>query len=278
MIELYELRQFIAFAETGTLSEAAEILHLSQPALSRTMKNLENELGISLFERSKNKLTLNENGNYVLELAKKLLSDADSLPSKAREFDRKNRTITLGVCSPAPAWLLVPLITNHFPHSSLQTEQDTENRLLSGLNQNLYQLISLHKKPEGAQYFCKECGKESLMFALPKKHRYARRKSISFSEMNGENMLLMPDIGFWSFVMNKMPDSRFLTQNDQFSFNELVQASSLPSFVSDLSEKNKETPSGRVYVPISDEEATVTYYLICKTENKKMFQSLFQEL
>lgn len=278
MIELYELRQFIAFAETGTLSEAAEVLHLSQPALSRTMKNLENELGISLFERSKNKLKLNENGNYVLELAKNLLSDANSLPLKAREFDRKNRTITLGICSPAPAWLLVPFITNHFPHSSLQTEQDTESRLISGLNQNIYQLISLHKKPEGTQYFYKECGKESLMFALPKKHRYARRKSISFSEMNGENMLLMPDIGFWSFVRDKMPDSRFLTQNDQFSFNELVQASSLPSFASDLSEKNKATPSGRVYVPISDEEATVTYYLICKTENKKLFQSLFQEL
>ena len=38
MFELYELRQLITFAETGTLSEAAEILHLSQPALSRNMK------------------------------------------------------------------------------------------------------------------------------------------------------------------------------------------------------------------------------------------------
>lgn len=39
MVELYELRQFVAFANAGTLSEAAEILHLSQPALSRNMKN-----------------------------------------------------------------------------------------------------------------------------------------------------------------------------------------------------------------------------------------------
>ena len=278
MIELYELRQFVAFAETGTLSEAAEFLHLSQPALSRTMKNLEDDLGISLFERSRNKLSLNANGEYVLDLARKLLSDADSLPSKVREFDRQNRTITFGTCSPAPAWLLVPLITNHFPHMSLQTEQDSETRLLSDLDNDVYQLISLHKKPEGKQYFCKECGTESLMFALPKGHKYARRKSISFAEMNGENMLLMPDIGFWSFVMDKMPDSRFLTQSDRFSFNELVQASSLPSFVTDLSEKFRETPPGRIYVPISDAEATVTYYLICKTENRKMFQSLFQEL
>ncbi len=62
IFELYELRQLITFAETGTLSEAAEILHLSQPALSRNMKKLEEDLGLTLFERTKNKLSLNKNG------------------------------------------------------------------------------------------------------------------------------------------------------------------------------------------------------------------------
>ena len=66
MIELYELRQFVVFADCGTLSEAAEVLHLSQPALSRNMKKLEEELGIPLFFRRKNRLELNENGTYVL--------------------------------------------------------------------------------------------------------------------------------------------------------------------------------------------------------------------
>ena len=116
------------------------------------------------------------------------------------------------------------------------------------------------------------------MFALPKGHKYAKRKSLTFSELNGENMLLMPDIGFWSFVLKKMPNSRFLTQNDNFSFNELVQASSLPSFVSNLSEKYRKVPPGRIIVPISDEEATVTYYLVCKVEHKKDFKLLFSSL
>ena len=44
MIELCELRQFVTFADTGTLSEAADVLHLSQPALSRNMKKLEENL------------------------------------------------------------------------------------------------------------------------------------------------------------------------------------------------------------------------------------------
>ena len=276
MIELYELRQFVAFADAGTLSGAAEILHLSQPALSRNMKKLEDELGVILFERKKNKLELNENGEYVLKLAKELLEDADSFTAKTRDFDRKNRTISLGVCAPAPVWLLAPLITNIFPHMTLQTEIDDDRRLLTDLENNVYQLIATHTQPDAAQYFYKKCGKESLMFALPRGHRYARRKSLSFAEMNGENMLLMPDIGFWDFVCTeKMPDSRFLMQSDRFSFNELVQASSLPSFTSDLAEKYTEVPHNRINIPIADEESTVTYYLVCKADKKKSFLSLF---
>lgn len=64
-------------------------------------------------------------------------------------------------------------------------------------------------------------------------------------------MLLMPDIGFWSFVLEKMPDSRFLTQNNRYSFQELVQASSLPCFVIDVSENYRVTAENRIAIPIS---------------------------
>lgn len=278
MIELYELRQFVAFADAGTLSEAAEVLHLSQPALSRNMKKLEDDLRLTLFERRKNRLELNENGKYVLELARKLLDDADSLTSKARDFDRRNRTITLGICAPAPVWRLAPLISHIFPHLSLQTETNSDAELLKGLDNNTYQLIATHIKPNGEQYFQKEYMKEALMFSLPENHRYARRKSLSFSEMNGENMLLMSDIGFWDFVKNKMPDSRFLTQDDRFSFQELLLASSLPAFTSDLAGKYMELPPVRTNIPISDEDATVTYYLVCRAGERKNFAPLFSAL
>lgn len=162
---------------------------------------------------------------------------------------------------------------------ALQTEMDDDRRLLTDLESNIYQLIATHTEPDSAKYFYKECGKESLMFALPKSHKYARKKSLSFAEMNGENMLLMPDIGFWDFVRtDKMPNSRFLTQNDRFSFQELVLASSLPSFTSDLAEKYSDVPHNRVCIPISDDKATVTYYLVCKPANKKSFLSLFSAL
>lgn len=276
MIELYELRQFTAFAECGTLSEAAEILHLSQPALSRSMKKLEEELGISLFSRRKNRLELNENGKYVFELAKEILSKSDSLVVEARSFDRKHRTISLGLCAPAPGWLITPQLGSLYPDKLIQTEITEENTLLSGLDNGIYQLIALPYKPDGEIYFSKKCGRESLMFALPKGHKYARRKSLTFAEMDGENMILMSDIGFWNFVQTeKMPNSRFLTQSDRFSFNELVRSSSLPSFTTDLAKKYLETETLRVEVPVSDPEASVTYYLICLKGVLKEFHALF---
>lgn len=279
MLELYTLGQFVAFADCGTLSEAAESLHLSQPALSRNMKKLEEDLGVTLFIRRKNRLELNENGKYVLELAKNLLAEADFLTAKVREFDRKNRTLTIGVCAPAPIWLLTPFLYNLYPHMTIQAEMADEGRLLEGLTNRNYHLAAMQRQPEEPQFFSRECGRELLMFSLPRGHRYARRKSLSFSEMNGENMLLMSDIGFWDFVRaEKMPDSRFLIQNGRSSFHELVEASSLPAFTSDLAEKYIETGSGRVNIPISDPEADVTYYLVCRKEDRKEFQALFSAL
>ena len=68
MIELAQLRHLAAFHQSGTLSQAAEELHISQPALSRSMQKLEEELQVPLFERQKNKLRLNANGQMAVDL------------------------------------------------------------------------------------------------------------------------------------------------------------------------------------------------------------------
>ena len=275
MIELYELKQFVVFAKAGTLSKAAEILHLSQPALSRNMKKLEEEMQIELFHRYQNKLELNENGKYVLELAEKLINEAESLVQKAIDFDRKNNTILIETCAPGQLWPLIPVVSSLYPQMSLQTVTDIDEVIFNKIDKDEAQLGLTHTKPDENKYYFKEYGTESIFFALPKDHHYARRKSLSLREMNGENMLLMTDIGVWNLVKEMMPDSRFLLQDDQFSFNELVQASSLPSFTSDLAIKYLGKPQKRVIVPIKDKEATITYYLVCKKNKRKDFQNLF---
>ena len=72
MFELYQLEQLLAVAACGTLSNAAEQLHISQPALSRSMRKLEDEIGVELFTRSKNRMELNENGRLAAELLMRL--------------------------------------------------------------------------------------------------------------------------------------------------------------------------------------------------------------
>ena len=87
MIDIHLLEQFHAFAEYGTLSEAAEKLHTSQPALTRSMKKLEGELGVDLFIRSKNQLRLNETGLHAARYAEDVLKADSAFESKVKSYD-----------------------------------------------------------------------------------------------------------------------------------------------------------------------------------------------
>ena len=175
MIDLYQLRQLLAFAKYGTLSEAAEKLYLSQPALSRNMRKLEEEIGVPLFERKRNRLELNENGKLTAELAEKVISDFDAITKSVQDFDRNNRTIYTGFCAPAMIWQLSPLLAQLYPNMSIQTETTAdEQHLLNGLLSGQFQLVVTHTVPDDDRFFCKPCGTESLMFSLPKEPDFCR--------------------------------------------------------------------------------------------------------
>ncbi len=78
-MELRKLRHMVALAEEANFSRAAERLHLTQPALSRSIQSLENELGVRLFDRNLNSVVLTPVGKKVLVRARALLFDARSL-------------------------------------------------------------------------------------------------------------------------------------------------------------------------------------------------------
>lgn len=72
-MELRQLIYFMAIVEHQTMHAASEALLISQPALSRSLSNLEDELGLQLFDREKKRLVLNENGEMVLPYIKRIL-------------------------------------------------------------------------------------------------------------------------------------------------------------------------------------------------------------
>jgi len=83
VLELYQLRSFVAVAELGHLTRAADRLHLSQPALSGQIKALEQALGLALFERRSSGMALTPAGARLLDGARKLLEDAQALRDEA---------------------------------------------------------------------------------------------------------------------------------------------------------------------------------------------------
>ena len=83
-MELYQLRSFVAVAELGHLTRAADKLHVSQPALSAQIKALEEELELELFERRSSGMLLTAAGKRLVGEAQKLLSAAQSLRNEAR--------------------------------------------------------------------------------------------------------------------------------------------------------------------------------------------------
>lgn len=280
MVDYNILKQFVTFYQTGTLRETAKRMHISQPALTRNMQKLEAEFQVPLFSRTRNSISLNEAGLLAAEDAVMLLKQTESMLRHVRDFDRASRTIRLGSCTPAYIAEIIRRITAFCPMPAISSEVQDVPRLLEGIKDGTYQFVLLPFRPEDGDLYCWKWGEEHLSFLLPKRHRFARRKSLSVSEMNGENVLLFQDIGFWhDLVVSKMPDSRFLVQTERYTFLELIENSTMPCFATDAFRDifpGVPPASDRIAVPIMDPEFNVTYYLVCGASNQDKLRAMFQ--
>ena len=264
MFELYQLEQLLAVAACGTLSNAAEQLHISQPALSRSMQRLEAELQVSLFTRQKNKIELNENGRMAVDYARKIMEQSQDMISRIQAFDRSQRTILFGACAPTPLWEIPALLSDLYPDMTISSEIRENDVLLQGLREDVYQLIVLPFPVDEPGMICAKYGEEHLFFSLPPAHPLSGSKALYMKDLNGETMLLRNRLGFWrELTVRKMPDTRFLEQED-VAFDELVKFSALPSFATDVVLNREGNHVNRVNIPILDEEANVSYYCLCK--------------
>ncbi|MBP0615198.1 LysR substrate-binding domain-containing protein [Jiella mangrovi] len=96
-MELRHLRYFVAVAEAASFSRAAERLHTAQPSLSRQIRDLEEDLGVRLFERTSRRVELTGAGAIFLEEARSILDHVTNATVRTREFARtKARTLVLG--------------------------------------------------------------------------------------------------------------------------------------------------------------------------------------
>lgn len=278
MIETYLLEALAAVQQCGTLSAAAEELHLTQPTLSRSIKKLESEIGVPLFRHEKNKLTLNENGILAAKLAEEILAKNRELAETVRENDRRSKTILISSCAPGPVFHLTGLLNDAFPDKIVRSEILKEEEILEKLKKGDTDLAVIdHLFQDDPLLYTRDLCDEELYLSLPKKDRRAKRKSISFAEMNGETFLMTSQIGTWMDVKKEfMPDSKYLLQKDLEELNQLIKASTLPAFATNLSiDRHKETD--RIYIPFKDEAAVKHFFLVMRKKDRRKYAELFSD-
>ena len=167
MIDFHQLRQLVTIAELGSLSAAAEELHISQPALSRSMQRLEADLGLSLFEHRQNRVVLRELGLRAVENAGRLLQDANRYWEDLREYAAQLSTMAIASSSPAPLWRLSAEIHERFPELAVTEELSSLETLREGLHSGQYRLILSHVPLEERGILCREYLEERLLLELP---------------------------------------------------------------------------------------------------------------
>ena len=273
-----QLECFVAVAEHLNFSRASEELKITQPDVSHQIRSLEEELGVSLFERQKSRLTLNETGELAVRYARNLLLQEESMIQQLRDFDRKKRTIFVGFCTPVLIPDFVSLLSQIYEGMTISTEVSTDpERTEAALREGKYHLAILHRKPDEAEFYSVPIESEHLYVSLPPVHPLSDSEGLYLKDLDGQTFLLYSQIGFWDgLCRRKMPSARFLVQQEYDVLGELVANSAFPSFTTDYIRKRNEDTTGRIAVPILDDEANVTYYCCCLKSEKARFKTLLQ--
>lgn len=274
-MELNQIQQLLAIERRGTLSAAAEELHISQPALTRSMQKLEGEWGIELFNRSKNRVELNEAGRLAVEYARPILSAAENLAQRMDAYRRSRITVSIGSCAPGPMWLIASELLGQVSEKILSTELQTADALIEGLLSEVYQLIILDRPLCQENAVCRKYLTERLFISLPAGHPLASKAKIGLSELSQQTMLLYSDLGVWEHLREeKMPDIRFIRPKEKEVFADLIHASDLPNFTTNLMRKLAPSPPNRIEIPVSDPEAAIPFYLCVLKKNRNLLDSV----
>ena len=260
-MEFEQLRQLEAIAERGTFSAAAQVLHISQPALSRSMQRLEDDLGVELFTREGRRSTLNATGRAALDWAAQILREERLMRESLALMAKNQRTLRVATVAPAPLWRLTSLVVERFPDETVTSfttsNEEVERALING-DADLG--IVLDKTLSPLLESC-ELMRENLSVVLPPSHPLAARAAVDLAELDGDTFLILSDIGFWRDLVNAaLPHSSFIEQHDQEVLFQLARSTPHCSFATDAPFQRNPHP-GRAIVEIKDDAAHAVFHL-----------------
>lgn len=196
MISFRQLQCLAAVAETLHFRRAAERLHLSQPALSAQIAQLEDYLGVMLVERTRRKVLLTPIGREMAARAKTVLRDVSELEDLARRAQAPlSGTLRVGVLRTLGPYLLphiLPELRQRFPELKLYLREEPRERLLAELAQGDLDILLISAAPEGDDHLTvTPLFHEPLWLTMPLGHRLAKRVKLAPADLAGENLIML---------------------------------------------------------------------------------------
>src|SRR5207244_1557296 len=231
-LEIRHLRYFLAVAEAGSFSRAADRLGISQPAISQQMRDLETGLRVSLFQRRGKRILLTSAGLIFQEHARAILRQLENfLEELNREPGQLRGTLHLGVV-PVLNVALVPHLLGLFaadhPGISLTVEEisstDIETALEEGRMDIGLGFVTRHSPNLRYERLCTD----EFALIVSEAHPWWNRRLIHFSELHQQRLLQLPD----TFVMRRMTDE--ISRNHQVRPRTVAEINSIGTLLRSL--------------------------------------------
>src|SRR5262245_32216820 len=191
-MNLRHLRAFVSIADSGGFARAANRMNLSQPALSRQIRALETELGVSLFDRLGRRVQLTSEGEDLLRRGRRLLTEADSLGERARLLKAgETGILRVGATPQVIENMLANFLTQYrcrHPAVEVHLVEDGGVRLPSRLERGD---VHLAFTPASGRFESRLLYPMHVLAALPPTHRLGRRATLEIAELAEEPLLLL---------------------------------------------------------------------------------------
>lgn len=197
-MDFRHLRQFVVLAETLNFRKAAERLHMSQPPLSVSIRKLESELGVALFDRGKEGVRLTKSGEAALQDARRALFHAGQFMQSARAAAQGERgELRIGFVGSAIQGILpalVPVFRQRHPGVQLVLRESRSVRIIDALETGAMDIGILRVPvPARTQLRMQSLRTEQLLLAVPLKHALAEAATVRMADLRHQDFIFYTD-------------------------------------------------------------------------------------
>lgn len=197
---LDQLRYFQAVCQHDSVIQAAKSLNISQPSLSNAIRNLEKELNVELFTRRHKRLFKTKECFILLEMAEKLLMQADALNRTMKELSSQSKVLRLGVPPMIGSLVLPELYGNYlgqYPNLKVLTVEGDSHALKQLLADREIDMAFLpHTTPFGGDLHAEPLTTLQNVCCVSTTHRFASRNTVSLADLSDEPMVLFKNSFF----------------------------------------------------------------------------------